>query len=155
MLRLHKMKSTFICLHCGQEFKRNPRIKEGQQYCNSRECQNARMREWKRNKRATSNTYREKCKKWQMNWLDQHPGHQYMREYRANNLEYVRRNRELQRRRDKKYRQTCQIDYIKNLVKSNTFRSYRNSGGIYVFIPGKWQKIVNSNALMVSIQLQR
>ena len=149
------MEPTFICLHCGQEYERNPRLKKGQQYCNARGCQNARMRTWKKNKRATSKAYREQCKKWQLNWLERQPGHQYMRDYRAKNPDYVKRNRILQRKRDQKYRHTYRIDYIKNLVKSNTFCSYGNSGGIYAFIPGKWQKIVKSNALMVTIQLQR
>jgi hypothetical protein len=149
------MKPTFICLHCNQEYTRNPRVKKGQHYCNSRACQNARMRIWKRNKRATSETYREQCKKWQKNWLENNPFDQYIKEYRKRNPVYVNRNRELQRIRDQKYRHTCRIDYIKKLVKSNTFRSYRDSGGIYAFIPGKWQKIVKSNTLMVTIQLQK
>ena len=149
------MEPIFICLHCGQEFKRNPRIKKGQEYCNSRDCQQAIKRRWKRKKYATSKDYREKCKKWQDDWWEKRHAHQCMREYREKNPDYVRRNCELQRKRNHQYRQTQKLDFTKKIVNGNSFCSYRSSGGIYAFIPGKWQKIVNGNSLSVTIQLQR
>ncbi len=155
VLRLHTMKPTFICLHCGQEFERNPRIKKGQEYCRANDCQQARKRAWKRKKYATSRDYREKCRKWQNNWWEKLPAHQYMSQYRARNPDYVRRNRDLQRKRNQQYRQTQRLDFTKKIVNGNSFRSYRSSGGICAFIPGKWQKIVNGNSLTVTIKLQQ
>jgi len=146
---------TLVCLHCALEIQRNPRIKNGQKYCNARECQNARILSWKREKYAASIEYRKKCQKWQKDLGKRQPAYQYQREYRAKNPDYVVRNRELQRKRDKNYRKTYRVDYLKNLVNSNAFIGNLRSGGIYVFIPGKWQKIVNSNALNVTVQLQR
>jgi len=69
--------------------------------------------------------------------------------------DYVKHNRALQKKRNQNYRQTSRLDYIKKIVKSNTFPGYLSSGGIYAFIPGKWQKIVKSNALKVTVELLR
>jgi hypothetical protein len=149
------MTLTFVCLHCGLEVPVNPRIKRGQKYCSSTVCQNARIREWKKQKRSSSKIYRDKCRQWQKNWRDRRPAHQYQKEYRAMHPDYVKINRVLQKKRNQNYRQTSRVDYIKKIVKSNTFPSYRSSGGIYAFIPVKWQKIVKSNALKVTVELLR
>ncbi len=89
------MKPTFIRLHCGQDYERNPRIKKGQQYCNARKCQNERILLWKRKKYATSEDYREQCRQWQIDWWKKRPVDQYQKEYRDKNSAYVMRNCEL------------------------------------------------------------
>ena len=92
-----------VCLHCALEIQGNPRIKNGQKYCNAKGCQNARILTWKREKYAASIEYRQKCQKWQKDLGKRQPAYQYQREYRAKNPDYVLRNRELRRKRDKNY----------------------------------------------------
>jgi hypothetical protein len=121
------MKPTFICLHCNQEFNRNP--------SHSRKAsiivipENVKMHECAFGKEINelpAKRIARSARSGKRTGLENNPGHQYIKDYRARNPDYVNRNRELQRIRDTKYRHTCRIDYIKNLVKSNTFRSYRD-----------------------------
>lgn len=93
---------TITCKNCGKEKPANPRLKGNQKYCGDPLCQRARKREWHRNKMATDPEYRasqrESLKKWRKN----RPADQYQRQYRESHPDYVSKNREQQRQRNKK-----------------------------------------------------
>jgi len=95
------MISTFICQHCGRSCQRNPRIKN-QKYCSRAECQQARIRNWKRREYNKNKKYKEKSRASQKVWRKKYPADQYQRDYREAHPEYVMHNRELQRERNKK-----------------------------------------------------
>ncbi len=152
---LHKMNSTFTCQNCGAEKARNPRIKKGQYYCGLRECQKARILFWKRQKYASSPVYREKCRKWQKEWRTHRPAYGYQQEYRLKHPDYSQRNRELQIKRNTRNRHFCREDYIQKIVNSNALIGNQSNDSAYLFIPVKFQKIVNSNALSFTIHIQR
>ncbi len=149
------MKSTFTCHHCGEEKARNPRIKKGQRYCGSHECKNARVLFWKRQEYASSPVYREKCRKWQKDWRDNRPAYVYQQEYRSKHPDYSQRNRELQIKRNTKSRPDRGEGYVQKIVNSNALISNQSTDSIYLLIPEKFQKIVNSNALSFTIRIQR
>lgn len=70
-----------------------------QRYCGQPECQRARKRAWRKEKRAQDGDYRETKKASQQRWQEKHPG--YWREYREKHPEYTERNRQLQRERNR------------------------------------------------------
>ncbi len=149
------MKTTFTCHHCGEERDRNPRIKKGQQYCGAPVCQKARILFWKRKKYADSEAYREQCREWQKGWRDHRPGYAYQQDYRLKHADYTQRNRELQIKRNTKLRHFQREDYVKKIVNSNALISNPSIDSVCLFIPVKFQKIVNSNSLSFTIQIQR
>lgn len=79
---------------------RNPRVKN-QKYCSSRSCKNARKRLLDR---RTSQTPKGKSSFQTRNkrWRNTHPPHANQKEYRDKHPAYVKRNRELQKERNKK-----------------------------------------------------
>jgi uncharacterized Zn finger protein len=44
------MASYFYCQHCGKRISQNPRIKEGQEYCGCKSCQQVRKNKWETEK---------------------------------------------------------------------------------------------------------
>ena len=142
------MKSTFICHHCGVTVLCNPRVKN-QKYCSSKECRRASRRSWKRKNYATNKSYRHSCLKSQKAWREKRPAHQYQQEYRESHPEYVKRNRALQRKRNKK-RQKSQVPKI---VNRNTLSLQPCDGSTYALMQVKDGKIVNRNTFMVRMQV--
>ena len=142
------MISTFTCLHCDCTFPCNPRIKN-QKYCSSKECRRASRRTGKQKKRATNSSYRQDCQNHQKRWRNNRPAHAYQKEYRKSHPDYERRNRELQRERNKK-RQKRQASMI---VKRNTLSTQPSGDGTYALIQVKDGKIVKRNTLMVRMQV--
>ena len=142
------MISTFTCLHCGCTFPCNPRAKD-QQYCNAKECRRASRSAWKKKKRATNKAYRQQCLNHQKRWREQRPAHQYQKEYRESHPDYVRRNRELQRERNKK----GQKEPVQKIVKRNTLSVHPSGGRTYALMQVKNGKIVKRNTLMVRMQV--
>ena len=103
------MISTFICRHCGLTCRCNPHIKN-QKYCSSLTCQNARKRMHDKRTNATlrgKSSQKVRNKEWRAN----RPAHEYQKNYRDTHPEYVKRNRDLQRERNKK-RQNAQTPMI-------------------------------------------
>ena len=107
------MTPTITCLQCGAIVPRNPRVKKKQKYCSGIECQKLRRISWKKKAYAKDKSYRRKHLDTQATWRDQRPAHEYQKQYRASHPEYVKRNRELQRTRNKK-RQGAQEPMIVN-----------------------------------------
>ena len=142
------MKSTFICLHCRGTFLCNPRVK-GQKYCNDKECRRASRRAWKKKKRATNKSYRQQCLNHQKGWRERRPAHEYQKQYRANHPDYVKRNRELQRERNKKRKN----DPAPMIVKRDTLFTQPRVGETYALMQVKNGKIVKRNTFMVRMQV--
>lgn len=96
------MQKTFICKHCKREKPANFRLKGNQEYCGDIECQQARKAAWQREKMARNADYRANKKERNQQWRKSRPAHQYQRQYREEHPDYVEKNREKQRIRNKK-----------------------------------------------------
>jgi len=90
------------CPYCKNPFIANPKVRQRQKTCGHSACQRALKREnnarWrKENPECCRQDYpRVKA------WLDRHPA--YLKQYRATHPEYVQKNREAKRLRDRKKR---------------------------------------------------
>ncbi len=85
------------CVHCGDEFEFNPRLKN-QIYCGKKECRLARRALWQREKLRNDPAYKDNQKDCWKEWYSAHPN--YQREYRKKNTQYTDRNRLMQRQRN-------------------------------------------------------
>lgn len=148
------MKPNFTCQHCGEEKARNPRIKRGQQYCDSPDCQQARRRNWKINKYATDSTYRQQCLESNRRWRESRPAHEYQQQYRAMHSDYTDMNRQMQYKRNAKRQDALRVvDLGQKIVNGNALSSKPAWAGLYVYMPVKFQKIVNGNTLMITMRI--
>ncbi len=142
------MSRTFTCYHCGKILPRNPRIKK-QKYCSSLACQNARKRLFDRRASPSS-----KCKLLQQKrnkrWRDAYPAHEYQGFYRDAHPEYVKRNVELQRERNKKR----QKEPGQMIVKTDTLLLQPLQDGVYMGFKVKKGKIVKTDTLLLQMQAQ-
>lgn len=143
------MPQIFTCAHCGKSFLCNPRSKK-QKYCSALSCQNARKR---KSDRKTSRTSKGKLlhQKRNKRWRDTYPAHEYQREYRKDHPEYVKRNRELQRKRDKKHKK----DLSSMIVKTDALLLQPLRNGAYMGFKIKKEKIVKTDAFMLQMQVQQ
>lgn len=137
------MAGSFCCQHCGSVVPGNPRFKNKQRYCSKRECQQARMRRWKKEQYTENPAYREKSKESQKGWRQRYPSDQYQKKYRESHPEYVNRNRQLQRERNRK-RNTEPVSMI---VKTDALVFQPQDDGAYMLSKVKKNIIVNRNAL--------
>ena len=142
------MSFTFICLHCGGTFLCHPCAKN-QKYCSAEECRRASRRAWKKKNYATNKFYRQQCLNHQKTWRKQRPAHEYQKEYRELHSEYVERNRELQRGRNKKRKN----DLTQMIVNRDTLSKHPSDGGTYALMQVKNGMIVNRNTFMVRMQV--
>ena len=147
------MLKTFTCLHCEDTLPMNPRLKK-QSYCSKKECQRASRRTWKREKYATSASYRQDCQDCQKAWREKNSISDYQKQYRKNHPEYVKRCTELQKKRYKERRESERKAIEENNVNRNTLFSNPSGGGIYELIPVDDRKNnVNRNTFMVRMQI--
>lgn len=166
------MISTFICFHCGREVPRNPRVKH-QKYCGAKQCRQARIRSWKNKQYKTNRKYKSRSLASQKAWRSKYSAYKYQREYRATHPEYVARNRDLQRERNKKRQKdpstmivntdSLLFQPMKNgvytlsrikknmIVNRNSLSLQPGRDGIYALLKVKEKKIVNRNALVVEV----
>ena len=86
---------------CRRLFVPDPRV-EGQRYCSKKECQRVRKRRWQRQKIKDDPEYRDNQRDAQQCWMEQN--RDYWRRYRERHPGYVKRNRLLQRERDRSRR---------------------------------------------------
>ncbi len=122
---------------------RNPRLKNNQKYCPAVECQRARRRNWKRKQYRENAAWRKKCLQSQKVWRKNRPADQYQKTYRENHADYVLRNRELQRKRNK--RRGKEPTTI--IVKTHTLLLQPKEDGSYMLSKVTKKMIVNRNAL--------
>lgn len=137
------------CKHCRRIFliARNP----GQQYCSQDDCQRARKNQWRRNARHRDADYRSNQRCANQRWQSNHPD--YWKQYRASHQEYVQRNRDKQRMRDKSAKIQRQAQAT-HLAKSDALpdKTPINSGR-YWLIPVQSNHLAKSDALFVKIDL--
>ena len=140
---------TITCHHCGKLVPHNARIKK-QKFCSSRVCQNTR--------RYTTNKARvnksSKCRSLRQarnkRWRDTHPAHEYQKEYRKKHPEYVKRNSELQKGRNKKLKP----EPSSMIVKTYALSLQPLQDGLYRGFEIKNGKIVKTYTLMAQMQIQ-
>jgi hypothetical protein len=144
------MKCTSTCLHCGDIFQCDPHIKN-QKYCSKEDCQQARRRAWKKKQYHTNKTYRKKHLESQRVWRKQRPAHQYQKEYRSSHPDYVIRNRELQKVRNKKR----QKNIASMIVNGNALSLQPSITGAYALFEVKkrkdckWELVHDQNAVII------
>ena len=136
------MISKITCLHCGKQVPRNPRLKN-QKYCCERECQQARMRTWKNRQYKKNIKYHMRSLASQKVWRSKYPAYQYQRDYRKTHPEYLMRNRDLQRERNKKR----QRDHSTMIVNTHALLLQPREDGVYTLSRIKKNMIVNRNTL--------
>lgn len=103
--------ATMICTSCCVEVAQNPRLKANQQYCGKVKCQRFRKAAWKRTKCSSSPEFRSDQALSNKKWAHAHPS--YWREYRRRNPEKAKRNRELQRIRNRRIKSATPRDRCK------------------------------------------
>jgi hypothetical protein len=117
---------TITCLHCFKPVPCNSGIKN-QKYCCGKECQQARMRTWKKRQYKKNRKYQKKSQSSQKVWRKKYPVDQYQRDYRETHLEYLIRNREQQRKRNKERRK----DQSTMIVKTHALLLQPREDGAY------------------------
>ena len=92
---------------CRRLFLPNPHVKN-HRYCSKKDCQRVRRRHWQRHKMKNDPDYRDNHRDGQQSWVERN--RDYWRRYRALHPDYVKRNRLLQRERDRKRRNLAKMD---------------------------------------------
>jgi hypothetical protein len=139
------------CCHCKQEIKANPRLKGNQNYCGKLDCRQARKRLWQQGKMKNDQNYRVKQIDNTKRWKKKRHWDKYMIDYRRDNPEYVKMNRQKQTKRNKiksQREKAAKIVKMDSLLaspeKTKTYemtRLQRDSSG----------KIVKMDSLMVEL----
>jgi hypothetical protein len=123
------MEGTCVC--CGGRIRRNPKVKR-QRYCSRVECQKARRKVWQQQKLEKDEDYRRNQGAAQRRWREAH--REYWRGYRERHPDYVCRNREFQRERNRRRPKAlaqCEED-CKKIAKMDAFAgANRLTPGIY------------------------
>jgi len=143
------MITTFTCQHCGRTCRYNPRIKN-QKYCSSVACQNARRNLTNKTRARKSSECRSLRQARNKRWRDIHPAHEYQKKYRETHPDYVQRNRELQKGRNK----SRQKELAPMIVKTYALSPQPLKDGVYTGFEVKSGKIVKTYALMAQMQTQ-
>jgi len=143
------MISTSICQNCNGSYQRNPRVKN-QNYCSSRACQNTRRNLTNKARTKKSSACRLLQQARNKRWRDAFPAHEYQKEYRKDHQDYVQRNRDLQKERNKK-RQKYPAPMI---VKTYALSPQPLQDGVYTGFEVKGGKIVKTYALTAEMQAQ-
>lgn len=135
------------CIHCGREFKVNPRVRN-HNYCNAQACQRARRRRWQREKMAKDIDYRQNQRQYEKEWHSQHPG--YYRNYRVCHPEYVKRN-SLQQLRRNSIRRRNYSDKLIAKMDSLISAHFPRKGQLYKLIPQQGRVIAKMDSLVVNL----
>jgi hypothetical protein len=91
------MANSVPCVHCGTFI--TPRNRD-QNYCPKPQCQRARKTQWERNRRKSDPEYKQSRQISQKKWLKKNPA--YWKDYRHNHPKKDKRNRVLQKIRNRK-----------------------------------------------------
>ena len=143
------MITTITCLHCCKPVPCNPRIKK-QKYCSSRLCQNSRRRSSgkKGSSRPSESRFLRKARN--KRWRDTHSAHEYQKEYRKKHPEYVKRNSELQKGRNKKRKP----EPSSMIVKTYALLPHPAHDVLFPAFDVKNGKIVKTYTLLSQMQVQ-
>ena len=145
------MTPMFVCKHCHKLKPANPHLKGTQQYCSDPPCQRARKAAWQKEKIIHDPEYRAQQRDSLRTWRKQRPLDQYQRQYRLTHPDYVKRNRELQRLRNKK--QSERLD-VQKIVKMDALIKPTEKSNAYLMRPYHLDasgKIVKMDALIVQL----
>lgn len=93
------MEQARRCSACGELFTPRPQTPD-QQYCSAFQCQRVRKYRWQKERMHSDPDYRQNQIQAQVGWAARNPD--YWREYRNQHPDYAKRNRELQRVRNRK-----------------------------------------------------
>ena len=142
------------CINCSQSFAPLRNLK--QQYCSQGICQNARKRDWRKQKHADDPDYRLNQRGAERRWQQRNP--EYWKQYRTNHPDYAHRNREQQRLRQRQRRLKEAIDRQKEdasqFANSDAFLNQQAvKSGTYRMIPVTHPAFANSDALLVTINV--
>lgn len=140
------MANTFVCKSCGKRKPANIRLKDTQHYCNEKDCGRARKAAWQKDKMAKDPQYRSRQLECLRTWRKKRPLDQYQKLYRQDHPDYVRKNRELQRIRNRNREQ--------KIVKMDALKEPTDKSMTYIMHPFKMDasgKIVKMDALIVQL----
>ncbi len=149
---------TLVCLHCGEQVRRNKKLKHlGQQYCGDKACQTARKLSFERKKYKTNSSFRsEKLrrararKKAHSDRGDPLASSRYQRDYRATHPDYVIDNRQQQRARNAL--RAGKTMHETKIVNPDTLMLQKSDNKtVYAMIAVDYKKIVNPDAFMSQI----
>jgi hypothetical protein len=101
------------------------------------------MRSWKNRQYKKNSKYHKRSLSGQKVWRSKYPAYQYQSDYRKTHPEYVMRNRDLQRERNRKR----QRDHSTMIVKTHALLLQPMEDGVYTLSKIKKNLIVNRNAL--------
>jgi hypothetical protein len=145
------MATTFVCKNCRKRKPANIRLKGTQYYCNEKDCQRARKAAWQKDKIAEDPQYRSRQLECLRLWRRKRPLDQYQKQYRQDHPDYVRKNRELQRIRNRK---RSKPPGDQKIVKMDTLKKPSEKSMTYIMNPFKMDasgKIVKMDALIVQL----
>ncbi len=97
------------CHNCGKLFTPCRRVKN-QKYCSNPVCQQARKSLWHKQKLVNDKNYRANQEDAKRRWRENNSD--YWGKYRDTHPEYTKRNREMQRIRNRKKRQNCSLQKL-------------------------------------------
>ena len=139
------------CKHCGCLFVQSSRH-PNQKYCTKEKCQKARKAKWQRDKLANDGAYRQNQKDCRDQWLQNNPD--YWKNYRNKNPAYAKRNREMQRERNRTKRSRNSTESILSPIANMDASDDENNkiSGRYQLIPCKGQKVANMDVIIVEIR---
>jgi hypothetical protein len=140
------------CASCRKLFRPRPQCPE-QGFCSAPACQRERKRRWQKAKRAADADYRDNDVQANRHWRGEHPG--YWREYRRQHPEYVIRNREQQRERDRAARSN-EVPAAPTADLANedaSIRQFPLPTGTYRIVPAHAGTLANEDAYLVKIAL--
>lgn len=152
------MQKTIKCLHCEQVVPVNPRLKGNQTYCNKKACQNARKLAWYQAKIASDPGYAQRQENCKQQWRTNKPANKYQNQYRHTHPEYVARNRQQQKQRNRNHRLSRNKQAPEKIVKIDALFSSCSSNeksDIYqmkILTPEVTQQIVKIDTFLVQIQ---
>ncbi len=140
------------CAGCHKLFHPRPQSPE-QAFCPAAECQRERKRRWQKAKRAVDADYRDNDVQASRQWRSRNPG--YWREYRRKHAQYVTRNRQQQRERDRAARRNpvaaAPTPDLANEDASSLPHPLET--GTYRMIPVTGSDLANEDACLVKISL--
>lgn len=141
-----------ICMCCGRLFRPYPTVPD-QRYCSRRKCQRARRRLWQRKKLASDKSYRENQADAQRVWRQRN--RDYWKRYRNSHPEYVKRNRELQRERNRRRRGKSEGSECPDvLAKMDVLTTWNNDiSGYYRLVPLGVERIAKMDELVVRLDV--
>ena len=148
---------------CRGLFLPNPHV-PNHRYCNKKDCQRVRKRRWQREKMKNDPEYRDNQRDAQQCWMEQN--RDYWRRYRDQHPEYVKRNRLLQRERDRRRRigDLAKMDASEkiSLVKPGSYYLIPAKGNLakmdtssqrYFLIPSSYPNLAKKDPVDLSVFL--